>query len=633
MTDPSPYSVAPPAPAPTRGPWTIGVRLAASLAAAALSFWIGRTVYLRQTVTTDENSYLFQAHTYSEFRMRRAAPVPADIYWYRMNISDEQVGWLTRYPPGHPLWLTLGVWLGDARLAVALAAGLSVWLLTGCAVLLSAPAWPTALLLLISPYFLFMHGTLLSHTSGLVAAALMLWGYLRWRRLDRLDGAAIAGLAWAFFFLNRTYTALLVAVPFGLDALWALWRAPSRRQWLGTALFAAGAALGGVAYLGYNRLITGSALLTPYAYYDPNEGLGFGDCNWATHTPALALEHLLGNLRLLDQWLLLGGGALWLLAFVALLGWTRRWSLLALGGILLIPAGHLLFPHPGVNICGPFYYFEMLPFVALLWILATRRLLGRARPAPRRAAAAVLAAGLAAAAVFSVRFMRREADRIRAYLSEFARVDRVMHSAPRNAFVIVEDHPFAIVDRVVFNPRGLASDPLLFLGRGNHNALITRAVTNRAGFFLRPDDPNRLVPITNRLALAHREAWHTMPYQTGGPSGPGDDPAAGRRAATPADPPGYLAVGRYLLFPPGRFEARFDLETAGAASGPGATVDISANRGRRILARADVSGAAGRTNACLAFDLDAFAEIEPRVFFHGGTVIFRGVTIADRDPP
>ncbi len=616
-------------------PWTTGFRLAASLAAAALSLGIARYVYLGQPATTDENSYLFQAHTFSEGRLRRAVPDPAEIYWYRMVISDDTAGWVSRYPPGHPLWLTLGVWLGNPRLAVALAAGLSVWLLTGCALLLGAPVWPTALLLLISPYFLFMHGTLLSHTSGLTAAALMLWGYLRWRRRDRLDGAAIAGLAWAFFFLNRTYTALLVAVPFGLDALWALWRAPGRRHWRGTALFAGCAALGVLALLGYNRLITGSAFLTPYDYYDPREGLGFGERSWATHTLARGLEHLAGNSRALDQWLLLGGGALWLFGLLAVLGWTRRWSRLALGAILMILAGYVFFFCPGLNTCGPFYYFETLPFFALLWMLATRRLFDRARrPAWRRAAAGLLLAFLAAAAALSARFMRREAARIAGRQADLARLDRVVRGAPSNSLIIVENMPAAVTERLVFNPRGPASDPLLFLGLDHYNLLITAGLAHRAAFFLRPDSQDRLVPVTNRLAFAHRIAWHHMPHQTGRPTGPGDDPAAGRRAAAPADDPGYLAMGQYVSAPPGRYRVEFDLETGPAGTAdPCATLDVCAERGRRILAQADVGCAAGRTNICLAFALPNFTELEPRVLFRGGAVTFRGVALENIADP
>ncbi len=610
-----------------------GGRLAASLLAAALSLWVARRVYLSQPVTTDENSYVFQAHTFSELRLRRPVPVPYELYWQKMVIMDEQALWVTRYPPGHPLWLTLGVWLGDVRLAVALAAGLSVWLLTGCARMLGAPAWPTAIFLLISPYFLFMHGTLLSHTSGMTAVAAMLWGYLRWRLRDRLDGAALAGLAWSLLFLNRTFTALLVAIPFALDALLALRRDPTRRQWRGAILFAGCAALGVLAYLGYNRVITGSAFQPTYLYYGRDEGLGFNDTWLGQHTVGRALENLLGNTRLLDRWLLMGGGALGLFALLVALGWTRRWSRLALLGILAVPLGHLYFFHPGVNICGPFYWFEMLPFFALAWTLAAGKLAGLRRPGLRRAAAAVGLAALAGMAVLSARFMRREAPGIPAQwtLAERAQLSRVLRAAPRRALVILQGFPWNITDWLVFNPRGPASDPLLFTDQGGRNAIITRTHPDRAAFFLKAWERTRLEPITAPLPFFQRTAWCDIRHRTGRATGPGDDPSAGREAG-PGDRPDYLAMGYYITLPPGRFRAAFDLDIeAPDRASPCAILDVSAESGRRILARQEVGALPARTNVCLDFALEGYAEIEPRVLYRGGRVRFHGVTLTDAD--
>ncbi len=622
----------PDAPAAARPPrWRWLGRLAASFLAAGMALWINEEAFLRQPPTTDENSYLFQAHTFGELRLRRPMPRPPEIYGRRMMIVDEQAGWVSRYPPGHSLWLTPGVWLGDARLASAAAAGLSVWLLTGCAGMLGGAVWPVAWFLLICPFFLFMHGTLLSHTSGMAAVAAMLWGTLRWRLRDRLDGAAIAGLAWSLFFLNRTYTALLLAVPFGLDALIALWRAPNRRQWLGAGLFAGCAALGGLAFLGYNQLITGSAWVPTYVYYHDDMTPGFGGP--MGHTWAAAFNNLAANARLLDQWLLLGGGALWLFGLLALLGWRRRWSPLALGGIALVPAGYFFFAHPGVNTCGPFYYFETLPFFALVWILAAQRLLGIPRPALRRAVFAAGLAGLVAASFFSFRFMRNQAGRIVGEFAERARLASVLQSAPPNAFVIVDDlDPDLYTDFVVFNPRGLASDPLLFAGLGGRNALITRGLTNRAGFFLRPPNLDRLEPITAPLAFLERAAWDDLPCRTGRGNGSPELETSGRQAATPEDPPGYLAMGRYLWMPPGRYQACFDLEIVAASPADAAvTLDVAADHGRRVLARQDLAGPSARTNFCLPFELDDYTEVEPRVHFNGGNVVFHGFVVADRE--
>ncbi len=79
-------------------------------------------------------------------------------------------------------------------------------------------------MLLASPWFLFTFGTLLSHTSGVSGRLRHAGAYLWWRQSERPAAAILAGLAWGFLCLSHTYSALLIALPFGLDALWTLAR-------------------------------------------------------------------------------------------------------------------------------------------------------------------------------------------------------------------------------------------------------------------------------------------------------------------------------------------------------------------------------------------------------------------------
>ena len=80
------------------------------------------------------------------------------------------------------------------------------------------------------------------------------------------------------------------------------------------------------------------------------------------------------------------------------------------------------------------------------------------------------------------------------------------------------------------------------------------------------------------------------------------------------------------------FTAGFDLEiTAAGATGAVAAVEISADHGRQILARKEIKGPHSRSNFCLPIEVNRFTEIEPRVIFNEGEVIFRGFSIADRE--
>ena len=281
--------------------------LGGAVLAAILSCVIGQAVFWDAVLTTDEHAYLMQASTFVEGMISRPLPQLAEIFRHEMMIMDERVGWLSRYPPGHALWLIPGIVVGWPHLAIYLAAFLSVWLFGRIGRVLGLPTLLLPALMIVSPYFLFMNGTLLSHSSALPASCLMLWGYLSWKVKKRRAFALIAGLAWSWLFLNRTYTGLLIALPFAVDALWDLARNRQRSVFFDTIVFAMSAAAGGGAYLVYNYLAVGDPFTPTYLYYAPDDGLGFGWRSTSSlpyhHTFATGLFYLKENIVLLDLWL------------------------------------------------------------------------------------------------------------------------------------------------------------------------------------------------------------------------------------------------------------------------------------------------------------------------------------------
>ncbi len=453
-------------------------RLSFSLAAAVCSLLINQFVYLNTPVTTDENSYVFQAHIFMEGRLARLCPPVPPVFYHEMIIMDPKVGWLSRYPPAHPLWLVPGVWLDQPRLMVALAAALSVWFISGSALWLGGSVLAVCLALLFSPYFQFMHGTLLSHTSGLMAVSVLWWAYARWQTGGRAGLAAVAGLAWAFLFLNRTYTGLLIALPLGLDASVRL--ALRRRlgsQWAGTALFALTALAGVGAYLLYNHLVLGDPLKSTYLHYTDEWTLGFS----ADHRPWDGLRSTAHNLLLLDQWLWGSPGSLVVVAAAAAIGWSAAWTPVCVGCILAVVLGYSAFNFPGFNTCGPYYYFETLPFIATLVGLAAARL-RQWRPGPWILAVltiALMGAGLA--------FMKQAARRTLKARAVDTRAWAALRRAPPHALVFVTGFREHVGRNLLLNARGVLSDPLVVSNWGRKNSLVARAFPDRICYWLRPD--------------------------------------------------------------------------------------------------------------------------------------------------
>ncbi|MCA1807876.1 MAG: glycosyltransferase family 39 protein [Lentisphaerae bacterium] len=614
-----------------------------ALAAVALAAYSTTRVLCRTPLTTDEHSYIFQANTFLDGKLTRPCPPFTGFFHHKMIIAEKEVGWVSRYPPGHVLFLLPGAWLGDHHLSVMAGAGLALLLIAWAAALAgmgdarTAGARPdrtaavmAGLLLLASPWFVFTYGTLLAHTSGMLATAALLAGYLVWRRYGRTLPALLAGLAWGWLCLNRTYTALLVALPFGLDALWLLWRRRDMRTLRGVLFFAGAAAAGVAALLVYNQLILGNPFTMTYLYYEPLEALGFGRRHYGEHNLVKGLTILRNNLKLMDLWLwgVPGGVLLYLILFA--LGRPRLWLVL-LAPALAVPLGYVFFFHRGPHETGPGYYFEILPFVVVGAALGLRRiwtwLPGRAA---RRWAALVL---VLLAAAGPVRHGLGAARELRALIEPRRELLAAKAAAPADALVFMvcpgprEDRP---MDYAVFNPRGLASAPLALAAADGSEIAVARYFPDRRPFrlhlarppFLEAMDRDAPYGFSLNAANAHR--------LTGSNFREADDAPTWRVARAGRDKDGMLAFGNYRNICPGRFSAVFEVKTVGPADGPVAVLDVTTSGGRRVLARMEV--AAGRAGpVTLDFEVDEFLVIEPRVYYKGqGELWVRSMHVMER---
>ncbi len=602
------------------------IRPAAAGLAVLLSFLAATAIYRAAPVTSDENSYLFQAHRFVEGRLRLPYPGPhAGAFFHFMIILDPEHGWLSRYPPGHPLWLTPGVWLGEPRLMVYLAAGLSVILLCAAGRQIGVSPGAAAAVLLLSPYFISMHGTLLSHTSGFLYSAAMLAAYLAWKRTWKGRYAVLAGLAWGMLFLNRTFAAGLIALPLGLDALFAGARnLRNRRALIGVALLAGAAGAGSLVYFEYNRRAVGDPGTPTYLYYEPSEKLGFGPRHTqgvtVDHTPAKGLRELRDNLVDLDLWLWGFRGSLAAALLLALAGWNAKYTPLLLGSAVSVWVGYIFFWFRGIpEVGGPVYYFEALPMILLgagSGLESLHRRLVRRFPRWRMIwPALAVIAGLNTARVLRDRALtlRQPQERRRV-------ISAALASAPPGSVVFVRNFKFPRVGELVFNLRGLESDPLLVDGRwgGALGAWIwERIFRDRPVFHINGQSPDRLVPLD--FAEVPKEIfWEAV--HTHRLVGVNETDGEGRRfrsAAPPAEP-GIMSFGRHLILAPGeRYRLSFNLR---AGDDPAAArLDVVLDGGQVILAGKDLELPPGTDRTyLLEFQAPGMVWAEPRVHYEGG---------------
>lgn len=612
------------------------------LAAAATTLWTYGYAFGGVTRTTDENSYLLQAYAFLDGCIARPFPPLPDAFQHEstMMIMDQKVGWLSRYPPGHAFWLVPGCWMDRPHLMVALAAALTVFLMARLGALFSARhAWAAALLTALSPWFLFTHGTLLSHTSGLLASAILLYGFVRWQLRGDPRAAVVAGCGWAWLYASRTYTATLMVPPFAVCALVFLVRNyRATKAWTGVLAFAVCAASGVVTVLLYNVLALGNPFTMTYLYYQPGETLGFGPHSFIAstnvHTPAKALLNLVTNIRLLDRWLLGFPGSLVFMLVLAIVGWHRRWSWLLLAVPVLVVGGYVFFWYPGPQESGPGYYLETLPFLALAATLGVVRVWNWASNRSRFVLAG-LGAALIAGTGADIAFMAKQGARFHIDNAEAALANQVLRQAPANALVILPTNrkSYAISRRgaLVMNVRGTNSQPLVTWTMGDVDPLLGRVYPTRIPFRLAPSDPPRLVALDWR-GYAHNERRDcaNSHIRTGSRA---TDVAGQTSIAVVGgrDAPGWMAFGSRFQMTPGTFDITYDLAVTEARPDQlVATVHVTMGDARLA---GSVYG--GQTNPpVLRFTTTRADSAELSVHYEGvGNVLLRGFRVSDSVAP
>ena len=603
------------------------IRIGFALMAAFGSLLVGEFVYLKEFLTTDENSYLFQAWLFLQGDMKAECPGIIKSFFHRMIVCDEHLGWFSRYPPAHSLWIMPGVAVGFPRLMTAAAAFLTLWFLTKAGDRLGISIFITSILVLVSPYFWLMQGSILSHTSGLAATALMIWAYLIWLQDRKILFAAIAGLAWSFLFLNRTFTAFLIALPFAVDALIRLNYARNWHNFKGTVLFACCAGSGAVLFFLYNYHASGDPLMPTYLLYDPKDGLGFGQRHSirnvsVTHTPMIGLEFIWNNLVTLNVRLYGFFGSLFVLLALTLIGWDRKISPIFVVASLLVWIGYGAFWFEGIEWVAPVYWYETLVFITLLAGLGLQKLVNKYFAKSK--ISVVLISGIVLLFVGKLSFTTFDtaAQKITDDLEFKLQYQNIIQGVPPDSIVILGRVHKDIMSWNSFNPRGLDSDPLVVRdGLGIKHAL----------YHLFPDRPVYRVDGHEgepaKLVENHDGKITTIyPEDMGLRVGKIDESTSFSVAEQPEDKIGRLGFGVHQYYIPGHYKVKYYFEALGPVGQDIGKVEVKAGYGAETLAASFVKS--GETLAILEFDVKKIKIVEPIIHFTGiGKLIFKNIEI------
>jgi hypothetical protein len=327
----------------------------------------------------DEVHYLYQAKTFALGTIYAVAPGGAmDEALHVDLISVVNGKWFSIFPPGWPAALAIGAAFGVPFLVNPILSALTVpighaflsrWASQRLAAL-------TTLLLVISPWYLAMGASMISHplTLLLVVSA---WLLMLTEGPRRAFAWFAAGCLLGWLFLTRPLDGVIIGAVTGL---WAMTRIDmkSASGWTAITAYCIGCVLIGSTIFPYNSVLTGSPFQTPLnQYYDlawhPGANrLGFGaDVGsldhwggvdvWLGHSPLEALVQAQFNLKALNVELLGWSIGSLVLVYVHLL-WGRLsrldWCMLAVAGATI--AAYAFYWFNGGFFIGPRYWYMVL---------------------------------------------------------------------------------------------------------------------------------------------------------------------------------------------------------------------------------------------------------------------------------
>ena len=327
----------------------------------------------------DELAYLIQSRFYAAGTLTVPSPITPDAFeMYLMFLQSD--AWFPAPPPGWPLLLSIGTMAGVPWLVNPLLAGASILLsyLLLQEIYSRRTARISVFLLAVSPWYIFLGMSFMTHMSTLTLALLAALTVARSRRTGNLWLPWIGGFALGMMALIRPMEAVTIAVILGL---WAVGLGGRRLRAPALLGLVAGAIIIGSATLAYNRTLMGDAKVFPIMAYTDQEfgvnsnALGFGPdrgIGWQLdpnpgHTPVDALINSELNTFAINVELLGWGiGSLLLVAVALFSGRMRRGDYLMLAVIVAVYIPHFFYYFSGGPDFGGRYWFLMIvPLMAL----------------------------------------------------------------------------------------------------------------------------------------------------------------------------------------------------------------------------------------------------------------------------
>lgn len=321
----------------------------------------------------DEIVYLFQAKVIAMGKLYVIPDKPGEFFDYEF-IVNEGGKWYGKYFFGFPLLLSLGVILGYPWIINPLIGGISIIFisLVGKEFLGKETERFLPLLFLLSPFYLFMCSTYLSHPSALLFSSIFIIYFLKSIEKYSWKYPFVSGAALGFNFNIRPYDSFLIAIPFFVYGIYCLMRKEIRMKQV--LFFISPFLFFFILFLFYNFTLTGNVFQTPFNKYCPTDHLGFGKevglpyLKEYGHTFLDGLNNTRNNLKKISEGLL---GWPILTFFLIIIPFffksKNKWDWISLLSFFVVVFGYIFYYLDGIAF-GARYYFITLPMLLVLTI-------------------------------------------------------------------------------------------------------------------------------------------------------------------------------------------------------------------------------------------------------------------------
>ena len=296
-----------------------------AVTAVVAAYFVEDRVYERMAHLEDEMAYVWQAQAIAGGDLLLPSP-PNPKSFMTPFVIDYNGFRFGKYPPGWPIALAFGFFTGLEDWINPILAGVGIWLLyslskritTGPISLLAV------LLMLTSPMFWLLSGSVLSHAWSLVLTLGFILAWLdTFDRRGRLPLAPrwltifIAGLSLGILVLTRPMSAIGVAFPFFIHGIILLVRGDKSTRIRVLTIGLLTILFGSLLFV-WQFIVTGDPLLNPYTLWWKYDKIGFGEGygRWGE-------GHTLDHVKFIIEY------SLWLPngSRNDLLGWENLWPL------------------------------------------------------------------------------------------------------------------------------------------------------------------------------------------------------------------------------------------------------------------------------------------------------------------